>query len=192
MLSNISNNYISTCTYSQQRDPFCPVFLVDTILQEAEPNAAEREQMLEKGGVVQVEISWNCNYDRSEPCLPKYSFSRFDLPFAQASAASGFNFRFAEKFEVAGAANSTLVYRRLTKAFGLRFVISVSGKAGKFDAIPLLITIGAGLGLLGVATLIADFILLNFTSKRTVYRQIKQLRYGDEAETETEPEAEVN
>jgi anthranilate synthase component 1 len=53
----------------------------------------ERAEMLEKGGVLKVGITWNCNYDLSESCLPKYSFSRFDLPFTVASAASGFNFR---------------------------------------------------------------------------------------------------
>jgi hypothetical protein len=69
------------------------VFLISTILEEAESDPKERAEMLEKGGVLNVGITWNCNYDLSESCLPKYSFSRFDLPFTVASAASGFNFR---------------------------------------------------------------------------------------------------
>jgi hypothetical protein len=35
------------------------------------------------------------------------------------------------------------------KAFGLRFIIIVNAKAGKFNFIPLLVTVGSGIGLLG-------------------------------------------
>jgi hypothetical protein len=45
-----------------------------------------------------------------------------------------------------------------------------------------LITLGAGLGLLGVATLVADFVLLYFTSKKDLYREIKQLEFADDQE----------
>jgi P2X purinoceptor 4 len=75
--------------------------------------------------------------------------------------------------------NST-TYRSLVKAYGLKIIISVDGKAGKFDFIPLLITLGAGLGLLSVATLVADFVLLYFTSKKELYREIKQLEFSEE------------
>ena len=36
----------------------------------------------------------------------------------------------------------------LYKAYGLRFIINVSGTAGKFNIIPLMLTIGAGIGLM--------------------------------------------
>jgi len=87
-----------------------------------------------------------------------------------------FNFysalRFAEKFEV----NET-VHRILVKAYGLRFIISVSGKAGKFNVVPTLLTIGSGLGLLSVATLVADFFLLYCAKKRKFYHDLKELDY---------------
>jgi hypothetical protein len=51
--------------------------------------------------------------------------NRFDLQFKEKSASSGFNFRFSNKFKI----NNT-DYRVLYKAFGLRFIISVSGTAG--------------------------------------------------------------
>ena len=35
-------------------------------------------------------------------------------------------------------------YRRHVKAFGIRFIIVVNSKAGKFSFIPLLISIGSG------------------------------------------------
>jgi len=93
-----------------------------------------------KGGVIQIEIRWDCNLDFDiKNCLPTYSFGRFDLSFKSSLAASGFNFRFADKFEVNGK-----IYRTLVKAYGLRFVIDVTGSARKFDFIPLFLTIGAG------------------------------------------------
>jgi len=61
------------------------------------------------------------------------------LKFRTSSSASGFNFRFADKYEV-----NDKRYRLLIKAYGIRFFIVVTGKAGKFDFIPLFITVGAG------------------------------------------------
>jgi hypothetical protein len=45
-----------------------------------------------KGGVILIEIIWNCNYDSITNCLPVYSFRRFDTK--ESNTASGFNFRF--------------------------------------------------------------------------------------------------
>ena len=53
----------------------------------------------------------------------------------------------------------------------------VTGKGGKFDFIPLLLTIGAGIGLLAIPTLISDCILLNFTKKRKFYQTLKEFDY---------------
>ena len=61
-----------------------------------------------------------------EYCIPKYSFERYDLKFKTASSSSGFNFRYAERYE-----KENTKYRVLIKAYGLRFFIVVSGKAGK-------------------------------------------------------------
>ena len=66
------------------------------------------------------------------------------------------------------------MYRSLVKAYGLRFIVVVTGTAGKFNFVPLLLSIGSGLGLLSVATIIADFILLNFTPKRKYYKKVKE------------------
>lgn len=58
--------------------------------------------------------------------MPKYSFSRFDLPYKETKTANGFNFRFANKYKI----NQT-EYRMLYKAYGLRLIVTVSGLAGK-------------------------------------------------------------
>lgn len=162
-MPNITNEYIAQCVYDPIDDPYCPVFQIGDILTQAESDPNERIQMLKKGGVIQIEISWNCDYDYySSKCQPKYSFYRFDLPFKESQTASGFNFRYAEKY----LDTKTGQYNRtLTKAFGLRFIINVVGKAGQFNAIPLLLAIGSGLGLLSLSSLVAD-----------CYLQVKALR----------------
>jgi hypothetical protein len=35
-------------------------------------------------------------------------------------------------------------YRTLYKAYGLRFIVSVTANAGQFSVLPLMLTIGAG------------------------------------------------
>ncbi len=65
------------------------------------------------------------------------------------------------------------------KAYGLRFYIKVTGVAGKFDIIPLMLKIGAGLGLMSVTFVIADCVMLYCPcasrSERKYYRKIKRL-----------------
>lgn len=88
------------------------------------------------------------------------------------------------------------MYRILTKAYGLEFIILVTGKmikiskyqnsnqikqfegrAGKFDFIPLFLSIGSGIGLCAIPVLISDFLLLNFTKKRKFYNDLKEFDY---------------
>jgi P2X purinoceptor 4 len=129
--------------------------------------------MLHAGGVVQIEIEWHCNFDfwnYWHDCFPAYKFSRFDMPFSKSYAASGFNFRFSDKY----LANGTM-QRVLIKAYGILFYITASGQAGRFDVVPLFVSIGSGLGLLSVATLIADLVLLNCSTKRKLYFNYKEL-----------------
>lgn len=83
------------------------------------------------------------------------------------------------------------MYRVVVKAYGLRFIITVNGKAGKFNLIPLMLSVGAGLGLLSLATIAADIVLVYCTTKRQIYREIKELdvkksvnnsKYGENVE----------
>jgi P2X purinoceptor 4 len=76
------------------------------------------------------------------------------------------------------------MHRLLVRAYGLKFIISVDGRAGKFDFVTLLVKLGSGLGLLGLATLLADFVLLYFTSNKEVYREIKQLKFSVDQDKE--------
>ena len=42
--------------------------------------------------------------------------------------------------------------RTLYKAYGIRFVVSVQGQAGRFHAIPLILNISSGLALLAIVS----------------------------------------
>ena len=49
-------------------DPYCPVLKIGYILAKAEKNETERYLMLLKGGVILIDISWNCDYDFNKKC----------------------------------------------------------------------------------------------------------------------------
>ncbi|CAF2379152.1 unnamed protein product [Rotaria sp. Silwood2] len=144
----------------------CPIFRLDYILNEAEKNRTERELMLRSGAVIRAKIDWDCNLDRSiKLCKPVYSFARLDTPFAEETFSIGFNFRFASHWK-----HHKKYLRSLTKAYGLRLIICVSGKAGKFDFITLTLNTGSIVGIFGLATFVCDIILLNLTKKASLYR----------------------
>ena len=164
----MTNAYIATCRQDPVHDPYCPTFLLRRILEQAEPSEHERELMLMRGGIVQVEIDWACDLDYAiERCLPRYSFARYDH-----HATAGFNFRYADFYRDDG-----VRHRKLVKAYGIRLFILVSGRAGRFDIIPLLNTIGTGIGLLAIADILADFLLLNFTRNKHIYQSVIEFDY---------------
>ena len=62
----------------------------------------------------------------------------------------------------------------------------MSGKAGKFNFIPFFTTIGSGIGLLSIATLVADCLLLNLTKKRKFYQKLTAPETDNEEEENEE------
>ncbi|CAF0746906.1 unnamed protein product [Rotaria sordida] len=157
---------LRSCIYHPIHNKDCPIFRLDYIMNKAEKNITERELILRLGAVIRVKIDWDCNLDRSiKLCKPKYSFARLDTPFSEETFSVGFNFRFASHWK-----HHRKYLRSLTKAFGLRLIICVSGKAGKFDFITLTLNIGSIVGIFGLATFVCDIILLNLTKKASVYR----------------------
>jgi hypothetical protein len=77
-------------------------------------------------------------------------------------------------------------FRSLYKAYGIRLFISVTGQAGKFNIVPLMTTIGAGLGLMGISVIFADCIMMNFTKKKYLFQRFKELDMKEAAKTNTE------
>ena len=157
---------LRSCVFHPEKHKDCPIFRLAYILIEAESDPAERALMLRYGGVIRVKIDWDCNLDRRiTRCRPKYSFARLDTRFSEETFSVGFNFRFASHWK-----QDQMYARSLTKAYGLRLIISVSGKAGKFDFITLTLNTGSLVGIFGLATFVCDLILLHMTKKATVYR----------------------
>jgi P2X purinoceptor 4 len=144
------------------------VFKVDYILSKAEPDERDKYQMLLKGGVVLIDILWNCNLDWGDSCFPTYQFRRFDTK--ETNTASGFNFRFANKYF-----ENDVEHRVLCKAYGLRFIVSVTGTAGMFSIVPFMLSIGAGIGLMSLSVIVADCVMLHCTSNKRLYQDMKEL-----------------
>ena len=120
------------------------------------------------GGVIGINIEWNCNldWDFQKYCLPKYTFQILD--------DGGRNFRYANFHEE---------HRRtLIKAYGLKFTLKVSGKAGKFDLSNAFIILVTGMGLMGLANLLCELILLKTSNqfrKEVIEKKYENVRVDE-------------
>ncbi|XP_061837000.1 P2X purinoceptor 7 isoform X3 [Nerophis lumbriciformis] len=112
-------------------------------------------QMAVEGGVIGIQIKWDCNLDLlTRRCLPRYSFRRLDENESNKTLYPGFNFRFAKYNMVDGVEERTLY-----KAFGIRFDILVFGQAGKFSIIQLVVYIGSTLSYYALTTVLMDWLI---------------------------------
>ena len=111
------------------------------------PNTGNYDILARKGGVIAVEIKWDCNLDLDfyKFCLPKYNFRILD--------ESGWNFRHGKYHEENR--------RTLVKSFGLKFLLNVSGTAKKFDLTKTIVVLVTALGLMGIANVLCDLVLLH-------------------------------
>ena len=109
-------------------------------------NKGNYTELATRGAVITIEIRWDCNldFDFMTHCLPKYAFDILDN--------TGWNFRHALYHEEDR--------RTLVKAYGLKFLISVTGTARKFDITKTVVIIVTGLGLMGLANIMCDIVLL--------------------------------
>uniref|UniRef100_A0A6J0DYQ0 P2X purinoceptor n=1 Tax=Peromyscus maniculatus bairdii TaxID=230844 RepID=A0A6J0DYQ0_PERMB len=158
-------DYLKHCTFDQDSDPYCPIFKLGFIVEQAGENFTE---LAHKGGVIGVIINWDCDLDLPESeCNPKYSFRRLDPKYDPAS--SGYNFRFAKYYKI----NGTTTSRTLIKAYGIRIDVIVHGQAGKFSLIPTIINLATALTSIGVGSFLCDWILLTFMNKNKLYSHKK-------------------
>ncbi|XP_026186354.1 P2X purinoceptor 3a isoform X2 [Mastacembelus armatus] len=165
--STMTSEEIKSCKYNPEQSPFCPIFRVGDILNYTGQNAAD---LAEKGGEIGIIIEWKCNLDQNiDYCVPKYSFTRLDAPFAKNAISKGYNFRFAKYFKT----DNGTEFRTLHKVFAIRFDVMVTGNAGKFDAIPTLINLVAAFTSVGLGTVLCDIILLNFMKGAEQYKAKK-------------------
>ncbi|XP_062816616.1 P2X purinoceptor 1 isoform X1 [Anolis carolinensis] len=178
LVEKVTKAYLRNCTYHQVRDPLCPVFRLGRAVEASGQSFAS---LARKGGVVGITISWDCDLDWPiKHCVPVYQFH--GLYNEDNNISPGFNFRHARYYRENGRD-----VRNLYKVFGIRFDILVNGKAGKFDIIPTMTTIGSGIGIFGVASLVCDVLLLNFLSNRDYYKQ-KKFKYAQQDSVPPEKE----
>ena len=57
--------------------------------------------------------------------------------------------RYADHYKLENGTSARTLY----KAYGIRFVVSVQGRAGQFRIVPLLLNLGSGLALLAIVSL---------------------------------------
>jgi hypothetical protein len=58
-------------------------------------------------------------------------------------------------------------------------MINTEGTAGKFNIIPLMLTIGTGFGLMSLSVLIADFVTSHFSQKKDIFKKVKNMNLYD-------------
>nr|XP_020450824.1 P2X purinoceptor 3 [Monopterus albus] len=163
----MTSKEIENCTYHPETYPLCPIFRVGDVLNYTGQNVST---LAIEGGEIGIIIEWKCNLDLDITyCLPKYTFTRLDAPFANNSVSKGYNFRFAKYFK---GENGT-EFRTLYKVFAIRFDVIVTGIAGKFNTIPTMINLVAAFTSVGLAAVLCDVILLNCLKGAEQYKARK-------------------
>lgn len=136
-----------------------------TIKDIVEGSGTNVSHILHGGAVILISASFQCNLDfKHEDCHPSYTFTRLDS-VKSGSFSSGFNFR-----EVEYISNTSRVIR---KRHGLRLLLHVSGVGRKFSITVLSTTIGAGIALLGLASVAVDMVMQYLVDRRKSYSRLK-------------------
>ncbi|XP_064832332.1 P2X purinoceptor 2-like [Oncorhynchus masou masou] len=152
--------YLNKCHYNEEKHPYCPIFRLGYIAEQAREKFSE---LCRTGGVIGVFINWKCDLDLDpSECKPTYSFRRLDL--RKNLPSSGYNFRFAKYYSKDGEE-----FRTLIKAFGIRLDVIVHGNAGRFSIIPTIINTVTAMTSVGICSIICDWIMLTFIDKNAIY-----------------------
>ncbi|KAK7087843.1 P2X purinoceptor 4-like [Littorina saxatilis] len=163
---DMGSEELSTCLFDSKhpRNKHCPFFKVNTIVEET---GNSFRSIVVEGAVIQIIISWDCDFDYSNECRPEYSFYRLDQ--REDTLSSGFHMRFADKYVNKNGSNERTLY----KAYGIRLIVGVQGRGRKFGFIVTAMTIGSGLSYFAIATFVISKLVLPF------YRNLcwRTLRY---------------
>ncbi|XP_015906759.2 P2X purinoceptor 4 [Parasteatoda tepidariorum] len=158
------SSYLKKCTYDPVENTLCPIFVLKDIV------PGDYTDLARKGAAIAVVINWDCNFDfEASKCYPTYSFRRLD---ENSKISPGLNFRYAHYYSDS--------QRTLYKAYGMKFIVMAQGRGGKFNPVPLLLNVGSGLGLLAVATILCDIVVLYLLKKRDYYKAMKYQSVADD------------
>ena len=124
---------------------------IKEILEGAGTNIAD---VNERGAIVLMKATFDCDFNTQSDCDPTWSYSRLDKTYeGQPLSSIGFNY-----YQAIPTGDDT---RTLNKRYGLKLEIHVDGQGGRFSIVALSIALGSGIGLLSVASLVTDFLLQN-------------------------------
>ena len=173
MIEMIDIHYLRKCVYHHERNPYCPIFRLKDIVSLAETRNATieyddkwYETMAIKGGVISIQIQWDCNFDHAEiECKPKYKFARLDN-YKGDTLATGYNFRYPIYFNENG-----IKKRSLVKAYGILFILEVSASARAFDIVTFSRNLGSGIALLGISAVCCDLFLLYIHRRKDYFKK---------------------
>lgn len=118
------------------------------------------DEIQDHGASIAMTADWKCDFDQADSkCRPTFSAERLDN--AKSHFSSGFNFRDATYY-IDGS-------RDIHKRYGLKLTFRTSGDGRKFSIVPLLTALGAGVGLLAIATVVCDFIATKIGNDKDFY-----------------------
>jgi len=133
-------------------------------------------EVFNAGAIVRIFLDWSCDLNFGN-CAPVFSFKRIDN---EAGAVNiGYNFR-----SVVYESNTTsdTETRILTKYYGIRFLLRVSGQGAKFDFFTLVVTVGSAIAIFGGVNLAMDFLLLYLHPQKRHFSKAKKAKLIFEAE----------
>uniref|UniRef100_F7CX61 P2X purinoceptor n=1 Tax=Monodelphis domestica TaxID=13616 RepID=F7CX61_MONDO len=105
-----SKSYLKSCRFGPDSMD-CPIFRVGNLVNYSGNNF---QAMAKDGGVIEIQMHWDCNLDFTTVCKLHYSFHRLDN---SNSVSGGYNFRFARYYQDANGVE----LRKLMKVYGIRF-----------------------------------------------------------------------
>lgn len=165
------------------------LFTLDEILQMGGINYEDIEAT---GADVVMNIYFDCDLDLGvEKCGPRIPFEVMRLDTPNSELSRGYNVRWLSAvgsdppsskntpdaiFDDRGEA------RAVVKAFGPRIRVQITGRGRRWDLMMMTTTLGAGLALAGVATLVVDLLLLYVLPRRETYQGLKFQSYGTDEE----------
>ncbi len=173
VLTWMNDTYLRYCRYnaSNRVDRYCPRFRILDII---EGSGANTLNILHNGGIIEIIINWECNLDIAlDKCLPIYSFRYLGALDSNEEEGEDTVVHMDEKFylEFSNYFGSAKHRRLLHKTNGIQFIISVTGKGGKFSLLEFSMKVGSCMALFGTATLLCDLILVHISGDRRRYKR---------------------
>ncbi|VDL17672.1 unnamed protein product [Hymenolepis diminuta] len=168
----MNETYYDSCLYNpnDKYDRHCPRFLIADILKKS---GANLWYILLNGGIVDINIKWNCDLDKAlEDCVPAYSFRHLGAQPAEYGNNDIVHMEDKYMLEYGNYFTSASQEKRIIhKTNGIQFLITVTGKGSKFSLLQFSMKIGSCLALFGTATLLCNLILIHISRDRQRYKQ---------------------